>query len=316
MSKDSGGGHRLPPDTPIALQLTLRFDGSMASRNEIPAAELGLALQGWDRFLRLAYYSHESGRLCLPPIDTQYRIELNVRRVTSGSVLVDATLYIAGAVVSGIIGNVATDGAKKFWRWSSALVKTHIRAKREKQTLEGVVAEIEELASHNDLQVEKDREKSEDFVTVVNSALDAATVPLDSAAAKEILAMKGQEVEIEIDRRGRTAIRAPFRPPTLDSDADAVIEAAVRFIRINKKTGTGIMQFVRPQDDSQTGHQRFHAEDPAIRRRANQYTRAFHRDEPLTIRAQRKAYDANRRGHYWLIVDAPASDVDDGALFR
>ncbi|MDX2132862.1 MAG: hypothetical protein SFY69_12500 [Planctomycetota bacterium] len=315
MAKSARGTSEVETQEAPGFQVTLTFDGELADRGELPAAELGAALQGWDRFLQLAYYSQETSVLELPKSGTSFRVEFHVRKISKGSFLVDATLWFGVAAVGGIIGNRADAIANKLWEWSSKIIKAHIKAKREKKTLDGVVAELETLAKAESVRVSKNREDSEDFATAVNTALTNATVPLDSSAAKEVLALKGQAVDIVIDQNGRAAIRAPFDPPALDPEADPVIDAPVKFIRINKKTGYGLFQFVRPQDESQLGQQRFHCEDKAIRRRANQYTGSFHEDIPLKVRMQRKAYETSRHGHYWLIVGTGAPDVADQGLF-
>lgn len=158
-----------------------------------------------------------------------------------------------------------------------------------------------------------DREDTEDFAAALNTALDNATAPLDSSAAREVLSLKGQTVEIVVDDKGRQAIKVPFEPPTLDPDAEDVIEAAVKFVRINKKTGYGLLSFAKITDKSQLGQQRFHCEDKSIRRRANQYTGSFHEDVPLVVKMQRKNYAADRRGHYWLILGT-ANPTEEGLL--
>lgn len=298
-----------------SFQVTLTFDGELADRGELPAAEIGAALQGWDRFLQLAYYSQEAAILELPKSGTSFRVEFRVRRISKGSFLVDASLWFGAAAVGGVIGNRADALAKKLWEWSGKVIKAHIKAKREKKTLDGVVDELEKIAKTEEIRVSKNREDSEDFATAVNTALANATMPLDSSAAKEVLALKGQAVDIVIDQNGRAAIRAPFDPPALDPDADPVIDAAVKFIRINKKTGYGLFQFVRPQDESQLGQQRFHCDDKSIRRRANLYTGSFHEDTPLKVKMQRKAYETARHGHYWLIVGTGTPDATDQGLF-
>lgn len=292
--------------------LTLTFEGKLAEDGQLPAAELGAALQGWDRLLQLAVYSHESATLAVPKSGTGFRVEFRVRRVSKGSFLVDAMIFVGLAAAAGITGNRADAVVLRVWKWASTLVKTHIRAKRNKGTLDAVVDDIEAVAQAEDIRPSKNREESEDFVTALNSALDNATVPLDSSAGREILSLKGKALDIVIDEAGRTAIRAAFDPPTLDPEADDVIDAPVKFIRINRHTGKGLLEFVRPADESQLGHQRFHAEDRAIRRRANQYTGAFHHDVPLMVKMQRKAYAVQRHGHYWLIVGASEPEKTQG----
>lgn len=280
------------------FELTIAWDGDLAETGEIPAPELGAALMGWDRFLQLSVYSFQSASLQLPKAGTSMRVDVRVRRVDKGSFIVVAGLWFANQATNGIVGNAAYDGVKKIWAWTAELVKTHIKAKRERKTLDGVVEEIERAGRANGIRPSVDRQDTEDFAAALDSALYNATAPLDSSAASEVLALKGQAVEIVIDREGRQSIRLPFEPPTLDPDADDVIEAQVRFVRINKKTGYGILNFVRPTDASQLGQQRFNCEDRAIRRRANQYTGSFHEDTPLLVKMQRKNYSSDRHGHY------------------
>jgi hypothetical protein len=298
-----------------AYELTIKWDGALADTGEIPAAELGAALQGWDRFLQLAFYSYQSSDLQIPKPGTTMRVDFRVRRVRKGSFVVDASITLGGIIATGVIGNAAYDAIKKVWGWSVVLVKTHIKAKRERKTLDGVVEELEAVAKQNEIRVSVDREDTEDFAAALNAALDNATAPLDSSAAKEVLSLKGQTVEIVVDEAGRQAIKLPFEPPKLDPDADDVIEAPVKFIRINKKTGYGLMSFVRPADASQLSQQRFHCEDKSIRRRANQYTGSFHEDVPLVVKMQRKNYATERRGHYWLILGTANPSDEDLGLF-
>ncbi len=294
-------------------ELTLKWDGELADTGEIPATELGAALQGWDRFLQLSFYSYQSSDLQIPKTGTSIRVDFRVRQVRKGSFVVDASITLGGIIAAGVIGNAAYDAIKKMWEWSVVLVQTHIKAKGERKTLDGVVEELEKVAKANDIRVSIDRQDTEDFAAALNTALDNATVPLDSSAAREVLSLKGQTVEIVVDGKGRQVIKAPFEPPTLDPDAEDVIEAAVKFVRINKKTGYGLLSFVRATDKSQLGQQRFHCEDKSIRRRGNQYTGSFHEDVPLVVKMQRKNYAADRRGHYWLILGT-ANSTDEGLL--
>lgn len=298
-----------------AFELILKFDGKLAQRGELPAAELGAALQGWDRFLQIAYYSQETNVLELPKSDTLLRIGFRVRHVGEGSFLVKAALWVGEAAAQGLIGSSADATVKRLLAWSGKLIKRLVKSKREKRTLDGVVDGLEKLAKAEKIRVNRNRVDSEEFATAINSALDNATVPLDSSAAREVLSLKGESLDIVIDEEGRAAIRAPFDPPKLDPEADPVIEVPVKFIRINKKTGYGLFNFVRPQDESQVGQQRFHCDDKSIRRRANKYTGAFHEDSPLTVRMQRKAYEKSRHGHYWLIVSVVEPDVEEQGLF-
>lgn len=283
--------------------LIIKWDGELAANGEIPASELGASLQGWDRFLQLAYYSQQTTRLQLPPSGTIARIELNVREVRRGSFEIELWMKVAGGIVlSGVLGNAAYDSIKALWKWTSALVKTHIDAKRQRKTLDGVVEDLEALAKQNEIRISVDREDTEDFAAAIDSALDNATVPLDSSAATEVLTLKGQTLDIVIDKDGRAAIKMPFEPPALDPDAEEVVEAAVRFVRINKKTGSGLMSFIRPADASQVPQQRFRCADSTIRRRADPYTGSLHTHVPLVVKMQRKNYSPDRRGHYWLIL--------------
>lgn len=296
-----------------AYELTIKWEGQLADTGEIPAAELGAALQGWDRFLQLSFYSYQSSDLQIPKTGTLMRVDFRVRRVRKGSFVVDASITLGGIIATGVIGNAAYDAIKKVWGWSVTLVQTHIKAKRERKTLDGVVEELEKVAKANDIRVSVDREDTEDFAAALNTALDNATAPLDSSAAREVLSLRGQAVEIVVDDKGRQAIKVPFEPPTLDPDAEDVIQAAVKFVRINKKTGYGLLSFARITDKSQLGQQRFHCEDKSIRRRANQYTGSFHEDVPLVVKMQRKNYAADRRGHYWLILGT-ANPTEEGLL--
>jgi len=296
-----------------AYTLTIKWDGELAANGELPAAELGAALQGLDRVLQLAYYSQQTTKLELPPSGTSSRVLFRVREVRKSSYIVEASIVAGGIILNSVLGNASYDAIKGLWNWSATLITTHIKAKRERKTLDGVVEEIEKVAKSNGIRISVDRVDTEDFVTALDNALDNATVPLESSAATEVLSLKGQAIDIVIDKKGRQAIRMPFEPPALDPDADEVIEAPVKFVRINKKTGYGLMSFVRPSDASQVPQQRFHCADKTIRRRANQYTGSFHTDVPLVVKMQRKNYAAERRGHYWLILGT-ANPVEDEML--
>ncbi len=291
--------------------ITIRWTGKLAEDGEIPAAELGAALQGWDRFLQIAFHSYRSSSLKLPIAGKSTQMEFRVQRVQKGSFVVEAALVVGGVFLNSFLGNAPYELMKKAWTWSVLLAKTHIHAKRERNTLDGVVEELERVAGANDIRVSVDREDSEDFAAAINGALDNATIPLDSSAAAEALSMDGQAVAIVVDESSRQAIKIPFEPPRLDPDAEDVIEAPVKFVRINKKTGYGLLSFTRITDKSQLGQQRFHCQDKSIRRRANQYTGSFHEDVPLMVKMQRKNYAAERRGHYWLILGTASPATDD-----
>ncbi len=295
--------------------VTLTFYGRIADQGEMPAAELGVALQGWDRLLQLAYYSQHASILEVPKPGTSFRVEFHVRRISKGSLLVSAVLWIANSAGSELVGEGAKVALGKLVKWASKMIKAHIEAKSVQRTLDGAVDAIDAVARGEGIRVSKNRVDSEDFATALNTALMNATVPLDSSAAKQVLSLKGQVVDIVIDDNDRVALRAPFEPPALDPNAEPVIEVPVKFIRINRKTGSGLLTFIRPTDESQLGQQRFRCEDKSIRGRANNYTGAFHEDTALVVRVQRKAYEKTRHGHYWLIVGPARTRVDEVGLF-
>lgn len=297
------------------VEVTLRLTGNMAEGGELPASDLGASLIGWDRVLQLAYYTQETSALEPPKPGTSSRVYMHVQRVGKGSVLVIILIWFGLTALEGVISNRSDAVGLRLFKWTKKLVATHVDAKRKTKTLDGVVDRLEEAAKTEGIRFSNNREVSEDFATALNAALSNATLPLDSSAARSVLSLKGQDVDIVVDEQGRAAIRAPFEPPALDPDADDVIEAPVKFIRINRKTGYGLLQFVRPQDESQVSQQRFHCDDKSIRRRANQYTGAFHHDTPIRVKLQRKAYQQSRRGHYWLIVGTASAAEDDGGLF-
>lgn len=297
------------------VEVRFHLEGKLADAGEVPAGELGLALQGWDRLLQMTFYAEQTNLLELPKPGTSFRIAFHVERVEQGSVLVLACIYFGTRAAEGIVGGRADALAVKLFRVCGRFIKGLIRSKAEKGTLDATVDEVEAIAKDENIRVSKNREVTEDFATALNAAAANATVPLDSSAAKERLSIKGQDVDIVVDQAGRQAIRAGFDPPSLDPEADEVIEAPVKFIRINRKTGYGLFQFTRPKDESQVGMQRFHCDDRAIRRRANQYTGAFHEDTSLTVKMQRKVWEQSRKGHYWLIVGAAGAAPPDPGLF-
>lgn len=303
---------RSKPDHPSeAIPIELRFEGGLADEGELPALDLANALQGWDRTIQLAYFSYQQAHLVLPDARTNIRSDLRIRTVGRGSIVVDGVVWLTDAVGQGLVGG----GAIAAFIWGRKLIASYLAAKRRGGTLDAAVNEMEALAKDENVRVHRNREQSENFVASLDNALSYATVPLDSSVGRELLRTKGQAVEIAFDRSDRAVIRRPFDPPSLDPEADPVITAPVRFVRINKKTGTGLFQFVRPMDESQLGQQRFHCDDKSMRRRGNVYTGSFHVDEPLVVQMQRKAYETSRHGHYWLIVGAVQSPEQADTLF-
>lgn len=241
---------------PIVLPLeggencALYFDGEIAESGEIPAGQLGTSLQGWDRFFQLAMYSHESAQLTLPKSGTELRVELRVRRVSKGSFLVTFVLWIGDKALDGIIGAKAEKVLDRVWRWGCGLFQTQLKAKEKGRTLDASVDAIEAFARAQNVSPSRNRRDSEDFVSALNAAMGNATAPLDSAAGRELLQLKGHDLVIGADQAVRAVIRAPFAPPEIDPDAEPVIEARVRFFRINKNTGNGSFEFTDPQDQS------------------------------------------------------------------
>lgn len=280
--------------------LRLEFRGGPADAGEMPAAELADALQGWDRLIQLAMYAHFTARLEVPPAGHAGDIELRVRRVGRGSVIVDTVVWVADNAAEGVFGTLAVAGMVKAWPWVKDLWRTQVEVRNGNGTEDDLIQAVETLAAKEyATRVAKNREKSEKFVSSLSAAVTNASTPLDSSAG-EMSATVGGASPLIVTRAERRIITTPLMPPAIEPEED-VIHSRVRFIRINKRTGKGLFQFVHPRDESQVPTQRFHCVDVSIRKRANQYTGAFHHDTGLLVRLQRKAYEAGRHGHYWLI---------------
>ena len=298
------------------LAFTLKYDGGLAARGEVPAAEFAQSLQGWDRLLHLAMHAHALGRLEPIPQGAARISELRIEGARKGSFLVNAALFLGGAAAAGIIGNGAYDLAKRGWPWAAAMLRSQVDLRRKRVTEDEAIDEIERLAREHNLRVTRNRENSERYLASVSSSLGDATALLQSSAASVQATLTEVEVPIIITQTDRSALMTPYEPPTLDPEDQGVISTAVRFIRINRRTGNGTMEFLAPKEPSQFGVQRFRCIDPMIRRRANRYTGAFHLDTPMVVKMQRKGYEQGRRGHYWLIAGlAEDQSHDNPGLF-
>lgn len=293
----------------------MRLEGVRADAHEVDAAAFGQSLLGLQRFLQLSHASYHKSALKVPVVGGTHTIRLRLRTVTSGSVQAEIGMYLLDAAVQGVIAAIAWEMILQTWNWSRKLHSQMIHVKRSKLSLESAVEVFEGLAKSEGIGISRDRGESEEFVESLSSALIATTEPLESSAAKQVLSIPGHTTDIVTDSRGRFAICMPFAATEV-SDDEPVIEVPVKFIRINKKTGRGIMSFVRPSDESQMNEQRFLCEDRSLRRRANPYTGAFHHDDALVVRTQRRAYEKNRRGHYWLILGIGGRPASGGELFE
>jgi len=290
------------PDESSCIPIQIMFSGGGADSNAIPAQDLGLALQGLNRTLQIAFYSYESASIILPKPNTTFRSEYRIQRIRPGSVITDGLMWLGENAAIGVVQGTAFAGSVAFWKYKKKLIELLIRYKTNDLTLDQAVDSLENDLEIDNIRHDRNRIKTEDFISELYRSLNQATTPLDTAAATEVLSVKGQDLDIVIDKNGRQAIKKPFAPTGYDPEADPIIEADIKFIRINKQTGNGIMQFSRPTDESQMGHQRFKCDDKSIRSSGNDYTYSFHTDKPLNVVAQRKAYDRSRRGHYWLIL--------------
>lgn len=281
--------------------LIVRWSGNYVDQGEMPLGDLGQALWGIERLTQIFIHTSRASTLSLPRRGLQ-QYRLQVRGIRNGSLIVDAGLYVADQTLATVVGTAGLGLLVFGWKWGTKVVSSYLKSKLRGTTFDGFVTSLESAASEEDIRIKVDRRASERVAIAVDHALTQATVPLDSAAALQEMRVAGRDVNIVLDSDGRQAILRPFAPPSLEPDSDAIIEAMVRFIRINKTTGNGLMQFVNPQDESQVGTQRFHSDDNSISSRANAYTGAFHQDSPLRVHLQRKNYGEGRHGHYWLIV--------------
>ena len=307
---------RAPQGDAEAAEFQLVFDGGVAARGEIVAGELAAALQGWERLLELSFYSYHTASLELPPVGTGFGVEMRIRRVRRGSVIIDVVLWFGDHAAGGLISTGVVLAGIKAWPWVAGLVRAHLDSKAHRGTEDAAIEDIERLANEYLIRVSRNRQDSERFVSAVNSSLGDATAPLDGSAERATLLPSNGEIRISLDRADRRIITAPFEPPALEDDDASIIEAPIRFIRINKQTGYGLFQFVRPAGESQVATQRFRCTDARMRQRANPYTGAFHEDAALVVRMQQKGYTPGRRGHYWLIT-LPVQPPDRGkSLFE
>ncbi|MEQ8316259.1 MAG: hypothetical protein RIE77_10320 [Phycisphaerales bacterium] len=298
------------------LALTLKYDGSLAARGEVPAAELAQSLEGWDRLLHLAMYAQALGRLEPAPPGAVRISELRVLGARKSSFLVDAVLWFGNASAAGVIGAGAYELAKRGWPWVATMIQSQVHLRQKHVTEDDAIDEIERLAKEHALRITRNRENSERYLASVASSLADATAPLQSSAADVVAKLAETDSPITITQADRTALITPYEPPVLDPEDEGIISAAVKFIRINRRTGNGTMEFLAPKEPSQLGVQRFRCIDPMIRRRANRYTGAFHLDTPMVVQMQRRGYEQGRKGHYWLIAGLDGGELgEDKGLF-
>lgn len=289
-------------------EFSIRLSGADADRNAIDVVTLAKCLQGFDRFMQLATYAYSTQTLRIPKKRTQHRASVQLTQVRQGSVLIDLAVWLRNETGSAVVA-LAVAGV---WTLGFRLYKMHVETKARTNSLDDVVDVVEEAANREGLRVSKDRTDSETFVLAMNQSLDALTVPLDSAAAKQVLSLRGAELDIVVDNDGRLAIKTPFAPPNAIDDAEDIFESDVRVSMVDKVSGWGHFEFVSPDGPSQVGKQRFHCQDEAITRRANSYTGALHEGTRLRVRIQRRNYAVDRRGHYWIILGLATEGHDQG----
>lgn len=286
-----------------SVDFELILSGRLADEGQIELSDLGAALQGWHTLVQLAFFTSETTKLELPPPGTAYRLELRVTALHEGSLILNVVAWLGSHAAQGLVGNRFDAACVHAFKWLQDIVSSFLTLRRAKPetTIDDVTTTVERAAKSHGIRIAKDREVSVLYSQAIHAALQNATVPLDSSAGQALLRMSGADLEIEIDEGGRALIRAPLAEPVIDATVGEIIEGDVKFVRINKKTLHGLMNFVHPQDESQVSQQRFVCTDKTMRKRANVYTRAFHEDTPLTIRAQLMAYEAAAGWHgFWI----------------
>jgi hypothetical protein len=301
------------------LRIQLVFSGGAAEGGEIPMGELGQAMDGWERLLQISIGASETAELKVVPRDSMFRVQCIPTSIGPGSVIVEVVLWFANAAAQGIIGNAAHDAVRRRLKRGLQIgrdfVNTLLAAKRENDDKDAAIARLEAVASTSGLRIPQDRDESEHLLDAVDAALVAATIPLESAAGQVALRVPGEPLSITIDSNGRHLIKMPFAEP-MPVAGEVIDRAPVKFIRINKKTATGLLRFVRPNHPAQVASQQyFRCVDRAIRRPGNVYTGAFHKDVVLDVAIQLRAYDAHRKGHYWLVLGPAEPNPNGDDLF-
>lgn len=291
-----------------ATRIELVHEGRTADSGRVPVGELAMAMVGWDRLIHQAYWATKVGELVNRKRDFPTGLDSRVLAVRQGSVIVETAYWLAQSIADNSVGMILTAAVVKRNEIATAchtlgaFVATVLESKMKGEDKDLAIARLEATAKSVGLRHSRDVDESEAFLDSLSSSLERATVPLDTSAGLARLSVPSADVDIVVDERGRQFVKAAFPTPVINA-AEDVIEAEIKFIRINRKTGTGLLKFTRPSTEAQVASQQyFRCLDDRMKRRSNLYTLAFHNVSSLRCRLQLRAYESGRRGHYWLLI--------------
>ncbi len=305
----------VPAGEPRAATFTLRLDGATAADGAVEIADLSAALDGLKTFLNAStelYFSGGDPNRGVPA-GSPLRIEVRPPKVGSFTVVITAVLTYAGMrIVDGVIGNRADATVvwsyDKLQKWYQRTFKTHIEAKTSNADKAEIVRRLQQMVSEeqpplapsiseeintveSDMfdadDVEKagpepSRDNRESFVLGIVDQIDMGLYDLSEpvGASCEIMEFEDQAPTpiFSIGAVEREILRRPLLPPR---PADDWLPAKVRFIRINKETGSCIFQFLSGSDVGD--HRRGRIVDSRLRQPRDAYTQSFSLEKSIDL---------------------------------
>jgi hypothetical protein len=305
----------LAADEPQQATFVLRLDGLSAAQGSVEVEELSKALDGLKTFLNASTELHFSGGDPARRVPSGSPLRIEIKPPTKGSweaVITAVVTYAGMRIVDGALGNrgdaVLVWSYKQLSNWFRKTFKAHLDAKSSNVDKAEIVRRLQqmvvdenpplassvaqqpllvdaEVSDSEDASKETDDEEEtgrESFVQKIVEQIDLGLYDLTEpvGASCESLAFEDEKKIrlFSITPIERDILRRPLLPA---QPSDDWIAAKIKFIRINKETGSCIFEFL--DTNERTGHCRGRIIDRRLQHPRDLDTQSFSLEQPLDL---------------------------------
>ena len=316
-------------------KLLIKYSGRLADTGSLSLVEYTESLMGWRRFFQVAgelYLRSKSDKLKRLSGAELLEIRIVAERPGSYEVII---AFILGQAIGGMIGGRADAALVAICRhlmgWYRRIIKQHIQTKTQTTNVEEIVKALERLCGENGVELESSVDVSKDqfgasypvisktmteeegddapendrvskarvLVETVDEALKSATCPLDSSCNKISVIPEGEQPLGVFGQHEREVLQKPLSLPLPEGTWNP---ATIKFVRINRRTGSALISFEN-EPTSEKGSHYSRIVDESFRQSGdNVYTQAFNKDVSLKVWVRQIGPRPGRLNFQWEIT--------------
>lgn len=280
------------------LRVVLRFDGRAASNGVLTTDSLLASLKGWDNLLFLFDTLVLRGAPVGPRTMHLRRPATRVHTPQRGSF--EIVLLWAGLEAVKWGYNKALDkGMPTLWRLFCDFISSYPAMKYDADTLASLAEQLRKFLREASMNMIDDEVNLYHSAVALEDVIYDATMPLDESATTLRLSTNIDTRILEIDQDFRIKSAEPLQQER-DTPLDAEREVLVRFVRLNVKTGRGLIEVYT--EGAFLPSQYCLIDDPSLRLPRNPYSESLSSQDPLKVIAQKMQPKEGRYNVYWRIA--------------